>query len=116
MLDDQMREVQTIAESYAFIRAFADLDRTDNAIRRRLIIDETMFIQVYANSKKNRLNFALISLGQRIVGRDSEEGTWHEHPFASPESHRFEGDAGKPVTLTEFVMEVEELLLNESLL
>ena len=58
MLDDLMREVQTIAESYAFIRAIADLDRTDNALRLRLIIDETMFIQVYANSKKNKLNFA----------------------------------------------------------
>jgi hypothetical protein len=31
-------------------------------------------------------------------------------------SHEFEGDAGKPVTLTEFVMEVEDLLLKESLL
>jgi hypothetical protein len=116
MLDDLMQEVQTIAKSYAFIRAIADLDRTDNALRLRLIIDETMFIQVYANSKKRKLNFALLSLGQRIFGRDSEGGKWHQHPFESPESHEFEGDAGKPVTLTEFVMEVEELLLKESLL
>ncbi|MFZ0928210.1 MAG: helix-turn-helix domain-containing protein [Syntrophobacteraceae bacterium] len=54
MLDDLMQEVQTIADSYAFIRAIADLDRTDNALRLRLVIDETMFIQVYANSKKER--------------------------------------------------------------
>lgn len=111
MLDDLMREAQTIADSYVFIRAMADLDRTDNALRFRLIIDETMFIQVYANSRKDKLNFALISLGQRIFGRDSEGGTWHKHPFTSPESHEFKGDAGKPVTLTGFVMEVEELLL-----
>lgn len=116
MLDELLHEAQTIAESYAFIRAMADLDRTDNAIRLRLIIDETMFIQVYANSRKDKLNFALISLGQRIFGRDSEGGAWHKHPFESPESHEFEGDAGKPITLTEFVMEVEGLLLKESLL
>jgi len=116
MLDALMQEIQTIVGAYAFIRAIADLDRTDNALRLRLVIDETMFIQVYANSKKVKLNFALISLGQRIFGRDSEGGAWHKHPFASPESHEFEGDAGNPVTLTEFVMEVEELLLKESLL
>ncbi len=116
MLDELMREIRAIAESYALIRAIADLDRTDNALRLRLIIDETMFIQVYTNSKKNKSNFALISLGQRIFGRDNEGGTWHKHPFASPESHEFEGDAGRSVTLTQFVMEVEELLLKESLL
>jgi len=116
MLDELLHEAQTIAESYAFIRTMADLDRTDNALRLRLIIDETMFIQVYANSKKRKLNFALVSLGQRIFGKDSEGGTWHKHPFEAPERHEFVGDAGKPVTLTEFVMEVEELLLKESLL
>ncbi len=52
MLDDVMREVQAILGAYGFIRAVADLDRTDNALRFRLIIDETVFIQVYANSTK----------------------------------------------------------------
>jgi hypothetical protein len=116
MLDDLMREVQTIARSFAFIRAVTDLDRTDNALRLRLIIDETMFVQVYANSVKSKLNFALISPGQRIFGRDSEGGMWHKHPFESPESHESEGDAGRRVSLTEFVSEVEEILLKESLL
>ncbi|MEM5790399.1 MAG: hypothetical protein AAGU11_24015 [Syntrophobacteraceae bacterium] len=116
MLDDLMQEVQTIAKSYAFIRGIADLDRTDNALMLRLIIDETMFIQVYANSKKRKLNFALIGSGQRIFGRDSEGGKWHKHPFESPQNHESEGDAGKTVALTEFVMEVEELLLEKSLL
>jgi hypothetical protein len=115
-LDDLMLEVQTILGAYGFIRAVADLDRTDNALRFRLIIDETMFIQVYANSSKRKLNFALVGSGQRIFGRDSEGGRWHTHPFAAPESHEFDGDAGKPVTLSEFVMEVEELLIKESLL
>ena len=116
MLEGLLQEVQTIARSCAFIRAISDLDRTDNALRLRLIIDETLFIQVYANSKKNKCNFALISLGQRILGRDSEGGSWHKHPFDSPESHEVEGVAGRSVTLTEFVIEVEELLLRESLL
>ncbi len=48
MLDDLIREAQAVVESFGFIRAVADLDRTDNALRFRLIIDETMFIPVYA--------------------------------------------------------------------
>ncbi len=73
-LDDLMLEVQTILGAYGFIRAVADLDRTDNALRFRLIIDETMFIQVYANSSKRKLNFALVGSGQRIFGRTVKEG------------------------------------------
>ncbi|SPF42624.1 hypothetical protein SBDP1_40023 [Syntrophobacter sp. SbD1] len=47
-----------------------------------------------ATAKKDKHNFALISLGQRIVDSDSEGGIWHKHPFTSPESHEFEGDTG----------------------
>ncbi len=116
ILDDILAEARTIAGTYAFVRGIADLDRTDNALRFRLIIDETMFVQVYANSKKNKLNLALVSLGQRIYGRDCEAGAWHKHPFESPGSHQFAGDAGNAATLAGFVAEVEELLLKESLL
>jgi len=80
MLDDLMQEAHAVAESYALIRAVADVDQTDNALRFRLIIDDRMFIQVYANSKKNKLKFALVSSGQRVFGRDSEGGTSHNHP------------------------------------
>jgi hypothetical protein len=44
MLDELMREVQAITETYAFIRGMTDLDRTDHALRFRLSIDQTMFI------------------------------------------------------------------------
>ncbi|WP_244085357.1 hypothetical protein [Desulforhabdus sp. TSK] len=69
MLDDLLQEAQSILHVHAFIRSIVDLDRTDNALRFRMIIDDTMFIQVYANSTKQKCNFALISLGQRIFGR-----------------------------------------------
>jgi hypothetical protein len=42
MLDGLMQEVQIIAESYAFIRAMVDLDRTDNALRLRLALRDTV--------------------------------------------------------------------------
>jgi len=116
MLDELLREAETLLHHHAFLRSISDLDRTDNAIRFRLTIDETLFVQVYANSRKFKYNFALISMGQRIFGRDSEAGAWHTHPFKTPEDHQTQGDAGKPVTLSAFVAEVENLLLRESLL
>ncbi|MGA7874104.1 MAG: hypothetical protein WCA08_00445 [Desulfoferrobacter sp.] len=116
MLDDLLREAEALVRAHAFLRAVADLDRTDNALRFRLIIDETLFIQVYANSRKVKFNFALVSMGQRIFGKDSEAGIWHTHPFGSPENHLVLGDAGRHVTLSKFVREVEDLLLKESLL
>lgn len=116
MLDDLLRQAEELVQAHAFLRSIADLDRTDNALRFRLIIDETLFIQVYANSRKTKFNFALISMGQRIFGRDSEAGVWHTHPFGSPESHLVLGDAGEAVTLSVFVAEVGDLLLRESLL
>lgn len=116
MLDGPLREVEALVQAHAFLRSFIDLDRTDHALRFRLIIDETLFIQVYANSAKAKYNLALISMGRRVFGRDSEAGVWHTHPFDSLESHLAQEDAGKPVTLTEFIAEVEELLLRESLL
>ncbi len=116
MLDTLLQEARYLSGTCAVIRSLVDLDRTDNALRFRLVINDIIFIQVYANSKKEKANFALISLGQRIFGRDSEGGIWHKHPFGSPEDHQFEEDAGQPVTLTEFVMEVEDLLLKELIL
>ena len=103
MLDELLRQAETLVQTHAFLRAIADLDRTDHALRFRLIIDETLFIQVYANSRKIKFNFAVISMGQRIFGRDSEAGVWHTHPFESPQNHLAQGDAGRPVTLSEFI-------------
>lgn len=116
MLDALLQEARYLAGTCAVIRSLIDLDRTDNALRFRLVINDTIFIQVYANTKNEKANFALISLGQRIYGRDSDGGIWHKHPFESPEDHQFEGVAGQPVTLTEFVVEVEDLLLKELIL
>lgn len=87
MFDELPWEAENLVQAHAFLRSIADLDRTDNALRFRIIIDGTLFIQVYANSRKVKFNFALISMGQRIFGRDSEAGVWRTHPFESPGNH-----------------------------
>ncbi len=82
----------------------------------RLVIDANLFIQVYFNSQSGRINFVVISAGQRIFGRDSEGVGWHKHPFENPTDHDFSPEGSKQVTLTEFVSEVEEILIRENFL
>jgi len=46
-----------------------------------------IFIQVYRNSRKDKLNLALILGESRIYGFDSEGGVLHLHPIEAPETH-----------------------------
>ena len=74
----------------------------------RFGITPDIFIQLYANTKKEKLNMALIVSGNRIYGIDKEGGYYHEHPFNNPESH-IKTD---PVGVEEFVMKTLEYLEN----
>ncbi|MHC1725046.1 MAG: hypothetical protein AB9866_03310 [Syntrophobacteraceae bacterium] len=67
MLDDLIMEAQNIAKSYSFISTLADLDRTDHAVRLRLIIDETMFIQVSLLQKCSELYGQFLSDGLQWI-------------------------------------------------
>jgi hypothetical protein len=72
----------------------------------RLQIVPDVFIQVYANTRKEKLNLALIISGNRIYGVDREGGFYHEHPVENPESHKI----SKPVGVEEFLIKCLELL------
>ncbi len=109
-------EGRNIAASVSCIDYMVELGRTDHSVKFRLMIDMNLFIQVYTNSQSGRTNFVAISGGQRIFGRDSEGAGWHKHPFENPVEHDFSSDGSRQVTLTEFVIEVEDLLLREHFL
>src|SRR3990167_2750959 len=46
-----------------------------------------IFIQIYANVKKEKVNMALVVADERIYGIDKEGGTYHEHPIKNPILH-----------------------------
>jgi hypothetical protein len=52
-----------------------------------MLIDRDIFVQIYANDSKDKLNLAFVQNNQRIYGVDSEGGVLHEHPFDNPEDH-----------------------------
>jgi hypothetical protein len=62
------------------------------------------------------LNLALISQGGRLYGRDYEHGTWHRHPFGQSEQHEPTPEGMSAQPLTQFMTEVEEILIVHDLI
>ena len=86
------REVQRTAAQWAFVRSVETVDKTDAAIKLRLHIDTDCFIQVYTNTRKQIISYAVVFNRARILGRDCDGGLWHRHPPGKPDQHDFSPD------------------------
>jgi hypothetical protein len=80
-----IQEIVNLAGKYGL--KISSIDATDVTLIARLELLPAIFIQVYRNSKKNKLNLALIFGNSRIYGFDGEGGIIHQHPVEAPESH-----------------------------
>jgi hypothetical protein len=69
-LDEVLKEANFVAQSESL--HLLEIDRTDYAIKLRLLIDQEIFIQIYANESSGKLNLALIMREPRIYGFDRE--------------------------------------------
>ena len=94
-----IHEGENIAEQYGV--QITGLDATDVPLMVRMEVMPSVFIQVYRNSKKNKLNMALVLGNNRIYGADSEGGIPHEHPIEHPGYHI---QTDKEPELEEFVL------------
>ncbi|MCI0515345.1 hypothetical protein L0128_19190 [candidate division KSB1 bacterium] len=112
-LEELKLEINTTLQQFDYIREVVILDETDAAIKIRCKIDESTFIQIYRNLKTGTISYLLVSNLVRIYGRDCCTGFWHRHPFSAPNGHDFSSAGVKPVTLAEFLLEVEEFLIRE---
>lgn len=104
------REARQTAQDFSFVRRVEILLRTPATLTMRFHITEHSFVQLYTNSRKSLLSFALVWEGTRVFGRDCDGGVWHRHPFEAPETHDFTSDGQKAVTLRGFLTEVEGML------
>jgi hypothetical protein len=86
------------------------IEQTTSQIKARLFISQNLFVQIYRNNRFETTNFALIHNELRIFARDQLAGIWHRHAYAHPDKHDFSDLGSKPVTLGEFLDEVETLL------
>jgi hypothetical protein len=93
-------EIEKVAEEYGL--RIASFDATDVTLMARLEVMPGIFIQIYRNLKKDKLNMALVLGNSRIYGADSEGGATHEHPAQDPESH----------VLTDSVPQLEDFVVS----
>lgn len=110
------QEVRRTAREWAFIRQVETVDKTDAAIKLRLHIVTDCFVQVYVNTRKQLISYALVLNRGRIFGRDCDGGAWHRHPAASPEEHDFSPEGQRPVSLNQFLQEAQEVLQSRGIL
>lgn len=64
-----------------------ELDHTGITLIARIGFSREIFVQIYANETKEKLNMALVVAGERVYGIDKEGGFYHEHPFENPLLH-----------------------------
>lgn len=80
--------VQTLEDvAHRYGLKILSLDFTDITLISRIGFSFEIFIQIYANVRKDKVNMALIIADERIYGIDKEGGIYHEHPFENPSLH-----------------------------
>ncbi|MBU0568586.1 hypothetical protein KJ693_10595 [bacterium] len=89
-----IEETNEVAGKYNL--RLVEIDQTDNIISLKLPIDNELFIRIYGNAEKDKLNLALVFRKRRLYGYDSEGGRYHYHPFDNPDEHIFIDDR-KPI-------------------
>lgn len=77
--------LENIATRYGL--KILSMDFTDITLISRMGFSFEIFIQVYVNTQKDKVNMALIVADERIYGIDKEGGIYHEHPFENPALH-----------------------------
>lgn len=84
-IEDIIQRIHDISERYGLKLFYIDF--TDITLIARIGFSFEIFIQIYANSRKDKLNMSLVVAEERIYGIDKEGGFYHEHPFENPLLH-----------------------------
>lgn len=106
-----VEEASEVAAKYNL--KLIEIDRTDNIICLKLLIDNEFFIQIYGNTEKDKLNLTLVFKKSRLYGYDSESGKYHYHPFNNPDNHIF---INEKKSIQEFVEESMRFLEEKEIL
>lgn len=86
------------------------LDQTASLVKIRLYITPDLFVQIYRNDRYKTANLVLIHNNQRLYARDELDGHWHRHTHLAPEEHDTSKEGQRPVEVSEFLDEVENVL------
>ncbi len=103
-IEDLIQTINDVSERYGLKLLYIDF--TDITLISRIGFSLEIFIQIYANSKKDKLNMSLIVTDERMYGIDKEGGFYHEHPFENP----LLNIGAKSMDIEDFVIKSLEIL------
>ncbi|GMT48326.1 MAG: hypothetical protein IEMM0007_1892 [bacterium] len=103
-VEEVARAAKDITDRYGL--KLLELDYLGSTLIARIGFSRDVFVQIYANETKEKLNMALVVAGERVYGIDKEGGFYHKHPFENPLLHV----EAKPVEIEDFVVESLEVL------
>ncbi len=109
-VEEVARAIKDITDRYG-LKLLA-LDHTGITLIAQIGFSREVFVQIYANETKEKLNMALVVAGERVYGIDKEGGFYHKHPFENPLLHV----EAKPIEIEDFVIESLEILKKLNLL
>ncbi len=115
-ISDRIREIESTARQYAFVQQVVRVDETYYSVKYRLHIAPELFIHLYFNERSGTVGMVLVHHRQRIYGRDCEAGKWHQHPVDDPTKHETSQEGARSVSVGEFLDEVQDILVNASLI
>jgi len=106
-----IHDIFNIADRYGL--KILNIDTTDVTLMARIEILPNISIQLYRNTRKDKLNMALILGNDRVYGVDGEGGLYHEHPAEDPTTHIF---IKKRFEIEEFVVRCLNILKDRGIL
>ncbi|HRQ41098.1 MAG TPA: hypothetical protein PLD25_24540 [Chloroflexota bacterium] len=115
-IDAFVNEAILAGERFWFIRDFKQVERTDATVTIHLEIENDLFVQLYFSQRSGRLSLALVGNTGRIYGRDREYGRWHLHPFGKLHEHIDTPEGMSAQLISQFLSEVEKLLIEHDLM
>lgn len=107
---DLLTQLPLEARQRPYILRLDVLELTPSLIKARLVISPDIFVQVYRNDQYDSTNLVLIYNQRRLYGRDRLGGSWHRHSVENPEAHDRSASGRQPISLSEFLDEVESIL------
>ncbi|MCI0494801.1 hypothetical protein L0Z72_07315 [candidate division KSB1 bacterium] len=101
--------------NYTYYQRREILHQGKGYVKLRLYISRNLFVQINRNEIANLTNLVLLQDFNRIYSRDEYHGKWHRHPISDPDDHNHSDEGTKPVTLDEFLLEVDSILKEKGL-
>lgn len=111
--EEIIKQVADGLRSLSAFSSFEIVDATESTVKIRIYARKDLYVQLYANYAKDKLNLTLIHGDERIYGEDSEGGVFHIHSFDDPMSHIV---SKEDVSLETFLAKVQEYIERSGLI